>query len=261
MKYSFIGCGNIGSAVARGLISKGIFAAADVTCCDIIESSLEQMRKHCPGIKTTTDSREAVTGADCIVVAVKPWAVEQTLGAFKDMLDLDRQNLIVIAAGITFGMMSEWLGADATMFRVIPNTAIAVGSSMTFVSAQNASPERTAAVVEMFDALGSAMLIPEDKMSAGTALASCGIAYAMRYVRAATEGGVELGFPAKDARNIVLNTVKGAVDLLLATGANPEEEIDKVTTPGGITIKGLTKMEEEGFTNAVIAGLKASQSK
>ena len=261
MKASFIGTGNIGSAVARGLISKGILAAADVTCCDIIESSLEQMCQHCPGVKTTTNSREAVAGADCIVVAVKPWAVEQTLCAFKDLLDLDHQNLIVIAAGITFSMMSEWLGANATMFRVIPNTAIAVGSSMTFVSAQNASPERTAAVVEMFDALGSAMLIPEDKMSAGTALASCGIAYAMRYVRAATEGGVELGFPAKDAKNIVLNTVKGAVDLLLATGANPEEEIDKVTTPGGITIKGLNEMEKQGFSNSVISGLKASQSK
>ena len=132
---------------------------------------------------------------------------------------------------------------------------------MTFVSALNASEERTAKVVEMFDALGSAMLIPEDKMSAGTALASCGIAYAMRYVRAATEGGVELGFPAKDAQRIVMNTMKGAVDLLAATGANPEEEIDKVTTPGGITIKGLNKMEEQGFSNAVIAGLKASQSK
>lgn len=261
MKAAFIGTGNIGGAVARGLISKNILAAGDVTCCDIMTGSLERMQLSCPGIKTTTGSREAVKGADCIVLAVKPWAVESTLADFKDLLDLKKQNLIVIAAGITFSMLSEWLGSDATLFRVIPNTAIAVGSSMTFVSALNASEERTAKVVEMFDALGSAMLIPEDKMSAGTALASCGIAYAMRYVRAATEGGVELGFPAKDAQRIVMNTMKGAVDLLAATGANPEEEIDKVTTPGGITIKGLNKMEEQGFSNAVIAGLKASQSK
>ena len=261
MKTAFIGTGNIGSAVAQGLVSKGILKAAEVTCCDIVTSSLERIAANCPGIKTTTSSREAAAGADCIVLAVKPWAVESTLEEFKDLLDLKRQNLIVIAAGVTFAMLSEWLGSDATIFRVIPNTAIAVGSSMTFVSAQNASKERTDAVVAMFDALGCAMLIPEDKMSAGTSLASCGIAYAMRYVRAATEGGVELGFPAKDAKNIVLNTVKGAVDLLLATGANPEEEIDKVTTPGGITIKGLNKMEEAGFSNAVISGLKASQSK
>lgn len=251
----------MGGATVRGLIGKGILSAKDVTCCDLSQAYLEKMKQIDDGIKTTTSSREAAGGADCIVLAVKPWAVESTLADFKDLLDLKRQNLIVIAAGITFGMLCEWLGSDATLFRVIPNTAIAVGSSMTFVSALNASEERTAEVVRMFDALGSAMLIPEDKMSAGTALASCGIAYAMRYVRAATEGGVELGFPAKDAQRIVMNTMKGAVELLAATGANPEEEIDKVTTPGGITIKGLNKMEEQGFSNAVIAGLKASQSK
>ena len=107
--------------------------------------------------------------------------------------------------------------------------------------------------------LGSAMLIDEQLMSAGTALASSGIAYAMRYIRAATEGGVELGFYPDQAKEIVLNTVKGAVDLLLANKTNPETEIDKVTTPGGLTIKGLNKMEEEGFTPAVIKGLKATR--
>lgn len=90
------------------------------------------------------------------------------------------------------------------------------------------------------------------------ALASCGIAYAMRYVRAATEGGVELGFKADAAKDIVLQTIKGAALLLQKSGANPEAEIDKVTTPGGFTIRGLNAMEKEGFTNAVIEGLKRS---
>ena len=97
-------------------------------------------------------------------------------------------------------------------------------------------------------------------MGAATALCSCGIAYAMRYVRAATEGGVELGIYPHKAKEYVLATLRGAVELLEATGNNPEVEIDKVTTPGGITIKGLNAMEAHGFTTAVIEGLKASSN-
>ena len=251
----------MGGATVRGLIGKGILKAGDVSCCDINTGALERLAQDYPGIKTTTSSREAAGGADCIVLAVKPWLVEQVLSEIKDLLDLKRQNLVVIAAGVTFEMLKGWLGQDATIFRVIPNTAIAVGSSMSFVSALNATPERSAAVVDMFSALGKAILIPEDKLGAGTSLASCGIAFAMRYIRAATEGGVELGFAAKDALDIVLNTVKGATDLLMASGANPEDEIDKVTTPGGITIRGLNEMEKEGFSWSVIAGLRASRTK
>ena len=249
----------MGGATVRGLINKGILNAADVTCCDLSTACLEKMKLLGQGITVTCDSREAAKGADLIVLAVKPWAVEPTLATFKDLLDTKKQDLVVIAAGITFEMLSGWLGGTPTLFRAIPNTAIEVGSSVTFISAQNADEARTTRIVNLFGALGRAVLIPEDKMSAGTALASCGIAYAMRYIRAAMEGGIELGFRADDALNIVLGTVQGAADLLSASGEHPEAAIDKVTTPGGITIKGLNKMEEEGFTNAVIAGLKASK--
>ena len=129
---------------------------------------------------------------------------------------------------------------------------------MTFVASARASKEQDELILSLFNELGLAMKVEERLMGAGTALASCGIAYAMRYIRAATEGGVELGFYAKDAQQIVQQTLKGAVDLLVATGSNPEAEIDKVTTPGGITIKGLNEMEHAGFTSSVIRGLKAS---
>ena len=251
----------MGGAIARGLVAGKILKPADIVCCDHNADKLARLKEACGDITTTRDSREAVKGADMIVLAVKPWCVESSIAEIRDLIDTGRQDLVSIAAGVTFDMLKEYLqDANATLFRVIPNTAIEVGSSMTFVSECNASKERTARVVDMFDALGRAMLIPEDKMSAGTALASCGIAYAMRYIRAAMEGGIELGFRAGDAREIVLNTVKGAIDLLLASGEHPEDAIDKVTTPGGITIKGLNEMEDKGFTASVIAGLKASQS-
>ncbi|MDE7407422.1 MAG: pyrroline-5-carboxylate reductase, partial [Muribaculaceae bacterium] len=137
----------------------------------------------------------------------------------------------------------------------MPNTAMVLRQSMTFiVEANGTAVEAT----RLFSHLGSVFTIPERLLPGATALASCGIAYAMRYVRAATEGGVELGFKASEAQAIIAQTLKGAVALLGVEGAHPETEIDKVTTPGGLTIRGLNAMEHNGFTSAVIAGLKAS---
>ena len=128
---------------------------------------------------------------------------------------------------------------------------------MTFIVPVDATTEETQTISNIFDELGGSIITEEKLLGAGTTLASCGIAYAMRYVRAAAEGGVELGFKAKDATKIVLQTMEGAVKLLQATGEHPEAAIDKVTTPGGVTIKGLNAMEHYGFSNAVIEGLKA----
>jgi pyrroline-5-carboxylate reductase len=106
--------------------------------------------------------------------------------------------------------------------------------------------------------LGDAMLVEERLMNAGMVLASCGIAYALRYIRAASEGGVQLGFRAAEAQHIVAQTLRGAASLLERPNAHPEAEIDRVTTPGGLTIRGLNAMEQAGFTNAVIRGLLAA---
>ena len=128
---------------------------------------------------------------------------------------------------------------------------------MTFIVPCGAGEKQTAMVKIVFDDLGQSLITDEAHLGAGTALASCGIAYAMRYVRAAAEGGVELGFKADVSTHIVLQTLQGAVSLLQGTGMHPEAAIDRVTTPGGLTIKGLNAMEHAGFTNAVIEGLKA----
>ena len=147
---------------------------------------------------------------------------------------------------------------EPIVFRVVPNTAVEVLSGVTFIAQQGASDEQVTYVSQLFEALGFAMVVEEKLIPAGTSLASCGIAFAMRYIRAAMEGGVELGFRPAEAARIVEHTVKGAAALLLSHGAHPEAEIDKVTTAGGITIKGLNAMEKAGFTAAVIDGLKAS---
>ena len=144
-----------------------------------------------------------------------------------------------------------------TIFRVIPNTAVEIGCGMTFVSAINASEKQFATVISLFECMGTAMAVDEKQLETGMILASCGIAFALRYLRAAAEGGVELGIPAAQASRIVAQTMIGAAQLVLQNESHPEHEIDRVTTPGGITIRGLNEMEHAGFTSAVIRGLKA----
>jgi pyrroline-5-carboxylate reductase len=176
--------------------------------------------------------------------------------------------LVVVAAGVKSADVVSWLSASgqsaseaqlpvSALFLAIPNIAIAHLCSMTFLVPVVSSDERTAQAKAMFDAMGRTLIVEERLLAAGTTLASCGLAYAMRYVRAAAEGGVELGFYPDQALSVVLQTVRGAVELLQASGEHPEAAIDKVTTPGGVTIKGLNEMEHAGFTSAVIRGLKA----
>lgn len=262
MKIVVIGAGNMGGATARGLVKAGAVSASDVTVSDISPVVLASFSAL--GFNTTKDNAQAVKGADVVFLVVKPWLVEELISEIKPELDYSSQIVVCIAAGIKPEQLADWLGSDengteAQCLLAIPNTAIEILQSMTFITPVVASTESVEAVKGLFDAVGSSLVIDYDHMPAATALASCGIAYAMRYIRASAQGGVEMGFYPNDAVKIVCQTVKGAAGLLSQPGAHPEAEIDKVTTPGGITIKGLNEMEHAGFTSAVIRGLKASK--
>ena len=256
MKIAVIGAGAMGGATVEGLIKGQQFKNEDITVSDPSQAVVEKFAKM--GVCTTTDNRLAADDADVVCVCVKPWFVEQVLTDIKGELRPDGQLLIVIAAGVSSVSIRQWLGNSCPpLFLVIPNIAIAELASMTFIVPDGATQEQTQTVIDIFNELGSTLITDEKHLPAATTLASCGIAYAMRYIRAASEGGVELGFRADDAKQIVMQTVKGAVQLLEATGMHPEQAIDLVTTPGGVTIKGLNEMEHAGFTSAVIRGLKA----
>ena len=258
-RISVIGAGAMGGALARGLLKSGLHSPADITVADPTEAVLGEFAAA--GARTTTDNTEAATAADMIFVVVKPWVTETVVRQIRPALDCRRQTLVVIAAGVSSADILRWAddgsGLRPAVLLAIPNTAVAELCSMTFVVPVSAGETQTAAVRALFDGVGRTIVTEERLLPAATTLASCGIAYAMRYVRAATEGGVELGFRAADALGIVLQTVRGAVELLQAGGAHPEAQIDKVTTPGGVTIRGLNEMEHAGFTSAVIRGLKA----
>ena len=252
----------MGSAIACGLGDSKLSNELEIRCSDVIPEKLQKIQEMSGAIQVTTDNAAAVKDADIVVLAVKPWLVESTLEEIKPALDYKRQVLVSIAAGIDFSQLSRFLKKEdddlPAMFRIIPNTAIAVKESVNLVAACNASQTQVDLITKIFDELGLTMLIEERLLGAGTALASCGIAYAFRYIRAAVEGAVALGLSPESAKKIELQTLRGAITLLEVNNSHPEVEIDKVTTPGGITIKGLNAMEEAGFTNAVIKGLIAS---
>lgn len=245
--------------MVRGFLKGDMLSPSDITVSNRTQGALDGFADT--GVSLTTDNKVAAAGADIVCVAVKPWVAESVLREIKPVMDYSRQTLAVVVAGLPSATITEWMKKDdgtvPTLFLIIPNIAIAERASMTFIVPVGASTEQTKTVKAIFDDTGTTMTIEERLLPAATTLASCGIAYAMRYVRAASEGGVELGFRADDAKRIVTQTVKGAVELLIAGGNHPEAEIDKVTTPGGLTIRGLNEMEHAGFTSAVIRGLKA----
>ncbi len=248
----------MGGAMVEGLIKGDFIQNEDICVADPSRPMRDKFADM--GVTATPSNQLAAQGADIVCVVVKPWLVEQVLTGIRDVMDYDQQMLVVVAAGVKSDSIKEWMTKEGKMiptFLVIPNIAIAQLESMTFIAPVVADAQQVTQVKELFDTMGHSIITDEQHLGAGTTLASCGIAYAMRYIRAASEGGVELGFKADDAKQIVMQTMKGAVTLLEATGLHPEAAIDLVTTPGGVTIKGLNEMEHNGFTSSVIKGLKA----
>lgn len=257
-KIAIIGGGNLGSAIARGLKNARIPFGGEIVVTrrrvQLIQS-LEEL-----GIKVTSDNMEAVTGASLVFLAVKPFQLEDILAEVSSSL-LPDAILISLAAGVSNEKVSNMAGNRSGIFRAMPNTAISIGESMTCISSYKATPEQENTVKELFNSVGEVQFIPEELMASATVLAACGIAFALRFVRAATQGGVEMGFGSELALRITSQTVKGAAELLINGEAHPESEIDKVTTPRGITISGLNEMEHQGFSSSLIKGLMVSYRK
>ena len=211
------------------------------------------------GVSVTSDNVEACRRSDVVLLAVKPY---QAISLIEEVRPtLDGKILISVATGLELDKIEQAAGDGVFVFRAMPNTAVAIQQSMTLLSTNVADETKRRQVVHLFDVLGKTAFITEDLMSAATVLASCGIAFALRYIRAAMQGGIEIGFDAEMSQFITAQTVQGATGLLLETGQHPEHEIDKVTTPRGVTITGLNEMEHKGFSSSLIQGLVASFKK
>lgn len=246
----------MGGAVAESLRGSGY--ALTVTAAST--GTLAKIREKCPEADCTFSNPEAVKDADIVVIALKPYVAP---GVIEEIIPSLKEGALIVSmvAGLSLEALNKAFKGDVrrlTFFRVIPNTAIRHGKSVTFISHDADGREPALEEIrEIFSRSGKVFVIPEKDMAACTALASCGIAYFLRFIRAAAEGGVELGLRPGFATEVAAYTAEGAA-ALLKNGSHPEVEIDKVTTPGGITIRGLNEMEKHGLTTAVIAGIKAS---
>jgi pyrroline-5-carboxylate reductase len=258
-KITIIGGGNLGGAVAFGLIKSKQIEPSALTVSDRYPNVLKKFQEQ--GATTTDNNLEAVKNADIVILAIKPYQANEIIEEINTVLN-SKQILISAVAGLGLLKLEEAVSSSGVQtFRIMPNTAIAIQESMTLISTNVKSEETRNLVVQIFDQLGKALIINEDLMAAATVLGSCGIAFALRYMRAAMQGGIEMGFSAEMSQFITAQTVKGAASLILESGRHPEQEIDKVTTPRGITITGLNEMEHKGFSSSLIQGLIASYNK
>ncbi len=256
MKLTVIGAGNMGGALIKGWAKSG--KVDNITIADKNETLLAEFKQTFPSISVTTDNVEAVKGADIVVFVVKPWLMKLVVAEVAHVVDLEKQIIVSDAANVTTDMLAEAFGVDGQFFYVIPNIAAEFAASMSFIAqGPGASDESLKAVEDLYAIVGDTLVVQENLVGPGMMMASCGIAYVMRYIRAQMEAGCEMGFYPAQAKQIALQTMQGAVSLLKATGLHPEEAIDKVTTPGGVTIKGLNELDHSGFNSAVIRSLKA----
>lgn len=257
-KIAIIGGGNLGTAIAEGLIKSKFCKASDITLTKRNIATIKHLADK--GVQVTADNAAAVRNCELVILAVKPFQVSDVLNGLKKAIT-SKHMLVSVVTGVLMSEIETTIKKKIPVFRAMPNTAIAIQESMTCISYSNATAAQVNFVKELFTNLGKVTLIDEKLMDAATVLGACGTAYAMRYIRANIQGGIEIGFDSATANLIAAQTVKGAAELLLQNGTHPEQEIDKVTTPKGCTIVGLNEMEHQGFSSSLIKGIATSYNK
>lgn len=255
MKIAIIGAGNMGSAMARAFAGINDNHSIELTIANRSQSKLDVLKQSGLEADYTTDISKAAVGAQLVVFAVKPYAMEEVARQVHGSLGKDAM-VFSVAAGVGLGRLKEMLGGVfGGLFYAIPNTAVGVGEGVTFVATDGGSDGSCAFVESLLSATGKVFFIDEKLMPAVTALCSCGIAYVFKFIQAAVQAGVELGLRPDDALRYFTQTVAGAARILKAHRSRPQEEIDAVTTPGGMTIKGVNSLDHNGFTSAVISAI------
>lgn len=257
MKIALIGTGNLGLNITKGLVINHTYTTLYLTKRNL--DSIESWTQY-KNVFVTSDNKEAVKNADILILAVQPSQLDSVLTELKPLLGA-RHILISTVTGYPISRIEAFVGEKISIVRSMPNTAISVPKSMTCLCS-NAQGKKTLTVAEaIFNGLGTCLIIDEKLMQTATVLCASGIDFWMRLIRATTQGGVQLGFDADVALKMSMQTAMGAASLLIESGTHPEEEIDRVTTPRGFTIRGLHEMEHQGLSPSLIRGLNASFNK
>jgi len=254
-KIAIIGAGNLGMSMLKGLVDSGEYQKENFVLTRRNVSKLKDLSDL--GYKVISNNNEAVTDSEIIVLAVLPQKVDEVLESIRPSITKNKL-IISVVSGVKIAQIQDKLGAGIPIVRAMPNTAIAIRESMTCISTSKDWKKRIPEVEQMFDLLGKTVVINEEQMTSATALCACGIAFFLRAIRAASQGGNEIDFHAGEALKMAAQTAKGAASLLIANNSHPEDEIDKVTSPKGCTIAGLNEMEHNGFSSSFIKGITVS---
>ncbi len=261
MKISFIGCGNMASAIINGLVKKG-FSPKDLCAADMLRGNLERISASA-GIRTAGSNTEAVREADIVVAAVKPQQLEGVLAEIREVLE--ERILVSLAPGKTIKWIEERLCGTPKVVRTMPSTPALVGKGMTAVCGNGSvSEEELAEVLAIFKSVGRAAVIPESLFDVATGVGSSSPAYVFMFIEAMADAAVYEGMSRQQAYEFAAQAVMGSAGLVLESGTHPGELKDRVCSPAGTTIEGLRTLEQNGFRgtvmDAVIDSIEKSKS-
>ena len=255
-KLAVLGGGNLGRALATGWVRAGAYAAPDIHITRRQSEKLSDLSAD--GFRTGEDNAAAVAACDVLVLAVQPQQLDVLLEEIGSQLEPDRHRIVSVVSGASIRQIRDAIGVDLPIVRAMPNTAVSIGESMTCLAADERHSDALERAGELFEGVGRTLVIQEEMMVPATALCACGVAFFLRCIRAASQGGIEIGFHPEEALLLAGQTARGAAALSLKEDSHPEGEIDRVTTPRGCTIVGLNEMEHQGLSSALIKGLIVS---
>ena len=249
---AILGGGNIGQAMAKGFINSGKFKASQIYITRRQQRHLANFKKQ--GFHVSDDNIMAVESCKTIIIAVQPGQLVSLIESIQKYIKPDRHIVMSAVTGVTIANILKYFERKVPMARIMPNTAVAICESMTCIAGNSTNTKALKQAEMIFSNVGDTLIIKEEQMTPATALCACGVAFFLRSIRAASQGGIQIGFHAEDALKIAAQTARGAASLLQQPMIHPEAEIDKVTTPKGCTIAGLNRMEYAGFSSAMIQG-------
>jgi len=255
-----IGGGNMGSAIATGIVTNGIAEAANVTVSDVSEAVLRPLKSKLK-INTVTDNKEAATKANVLILAVKPAYLDGVLEEISGLV-ADDTLVVSIVAGRKISYLAEKLGEKQKIVRVMPNTPALVNAGMSALCpSKNVTARELKSITEIFSGLGKAVVLEERMFDAVTAVSGSGPAYVYMFIQALADAGVREGLPRDVALELAAQTVLGSAKLVIETAKHPEQLKDEVCSPGGTTIEAVAALEEAGFRNAIMQAVKACADK
>jgi pyrroline-5-carboxylate reductase len=254
-RVGFLGSGNMGEAMIRGMLQAGLVPKEDILASDAQPQRLAHITGQY-GIRGVTGNPELVREADVIVLAVKPQIMGAVLGEVASVAD-GSKLFISVAAGVATSTLRAHLGPSVRLIRVMPNTPALVLEGVTAIArAEGLEPGDLETAQELFGAVGRVVLLDEDALDAVTGLSGSGPAYVAIVIESLADGGVKMGLDRATAMILAAQTVLGSAKLILETGAHPAQLKDMVSSPGGTTIAGIAALEEGGVRRTFIMAVE-----